>query len=72
MGVIERAERLQERIEARIKRIGSGDYGRVLKLARRPSGDEFSKMLAVTALGVVILGFAGFGIFYLMTVVVFP
>jgi len=72
MGIIERAERLQERIEARIKRIGSGDYGRVLKLARRPTGDEFSKMLEVTALGVVILGFAGFGIFYLMTVVVFP
>jgi protein transport protein SEC61 subunit gamma-like protein len=72
MGIVERAEKLQERIETRIKRIGSGDYGRVLKLAHRPSNEEFSKMLGVTALGVLVLGFAGFGIFYLMTVVVFP
>jgi protein transport protein SEC61 subunit gamma-like protein len=72
MSITERAEKLQERIENRIKKIGTGEYGRVLKLAHRPSGDEFSKMLQVTALGVLVLGFAGFGIFYLMTVVIFP
>jgi protein transport protein SEC61 subunit gamma-like protein len=72
MSITERAEKLQERIESRIKKVGTGEYGRVLKLAHRPSGDEFSKMLQVTALGVLVLGFAGFGIFYLMTVVIFP
>ncbi len=72
MGIVDRAAKFQERIEKRIKKIGSGDYGRVLKLAHKPSDEEFSKMLEVTTLGVLILGFLGFGIFYLMTVVVFP
>jgi len=72
MGIVDRAEGVQEKIERKIKSIGSGDYGRVLKLAHKPSDEEFSKMLEVTTLGVLILGFAGFGIFYLMTVFVFP
>ncbi|MDR3102552.1 MAG: protein translocase SEC61 complex subunit gamma [Methanocalculaceae archaeon] len=38
-------------------------YLRVLKLARRPSKDEFFKISAVAAAGIAIIGILGFGIY---------
>ena len=41
--IVEKAWDLQHNIEARQKRIGKGKYGRVLKMARNPTNEEYSK-----------------------------
>jgi protein transport protein SEC61 subunit gamma-like protein len=43
-------------------------YWRVLKLARTPSRDEFSKIAIVAALGIMIIGLGGFIVYELMFV----
>jgi protein transport protein SEC61 subunit gamma-like protein len=65
--IIERFRDIQEKIEERTKYIGRGKYGRVLKMARKPSPDEYNKTLQITGLGIVLLGGLGFLIFYIWT-----
>lgn len=43
-------------------------YWRVLKLARTPSRDEFSKIALVAAIGIVLVGLIGFVVYELMLV----
>ncbi|WP_342678907.1 protein translocase SEC61 complex subunit gamma [Methanofollis sp. UBA420] len=43
-------------------------YLRVLKLARTPSRDEFTKIALVAAMGVFVIGLIGFTIYELMLV----
>jgi protein transport protein SEC61 subunit gamma-like protein len=43
-------------------------YLRVLKLARTPSRDEFTKIALVAAIGVFVIGLIGFTIYELMLV----
>lgn len=43
-------------------------YWRVLKLARTPTRDEFTKIALVAAAGVVLIGLIGFIIYQLMLV----
>ena len=57
----------QYRVENRLKRIGHGRYGRVLKMARKPEPEEFQKASQITGLGILVLGLIGFLIFLLMT-----
>ena len=59
----ERAWDLQHRIEARQKRIGKGKYGRVLKMARKPTGEEYSKTSKITFAGILLIGGLGFLVF---------
>jgi len=54
---------VQRRIEERAKRLGKGKYGRVLKMARRPTSDEYSKVVLITALGLLAVGALGFVIY---------
>lgn len=58
---------LQDRIETRLRNMGKGKYGRILKMARTPTPDEYRKTVAVTGLGIVILGALGFFIMWMMT-----
>ena len=60
---LERAWDLQNNLEARQKRIGKGKYGRVLKMARKPTDDEYSKTSKITGLGIILIGGLGFLIF---------
>lgn len=57
----------QERLEGRLANIGRGKYGRVLRMARKPTPEEFRKMSLVSAAGIGILGVLGFAIYYLMS-----
>jgi len=54
---------LQNRIEARQKRFGKGKYGRVLKMARKPTNEEYSKTSKITFAGILLIGGLGFLIF---------
>jgi len=69
--IVEKSWEIQKRIEARAKRLGRGKYGRVLQMARKPTHEEFSKVVMVTALGILVLGAVGFAI-YLVFVYVGP
>ena len=51
MSFIDKVWQTQQRLEERFKRIGRGQYGRVLRLARKPTTDEFVKSSWVVGIG---------------------
>lgn len=63
---LDRAWETQYKLESRFQRIGHGKYSRVVKMARKPSPDEFAKAVKITALGIAIVGFIGFVILIFM------
>ena len=65
-GFVDKAWDVQTRIESRVSRVGKGKYGRVLRMARKPTTDEFNQTSKITALGILVLGLIGFIIYYLM------
>lgn len=65
MDVIEKSLQIQKRIESRTKNLGKGKYGRVLKMSRKPTPEEFKKTLQITGIGLIIIGALGFGIYLL-------
>jgi protein transport protein SEC61 subunit gamma-like protein len=60
---MEKAWDLQHRIEVKQKRVGKGKYGRVLKMARKPTNEEYSKTSKITGAGILLIGGLGFLIF---------
>ena len=60
---IDRAWEMQHRIEARQQRIGKGKYGRVLKMARKPTNEEYEKTAKITGIGIIAVGALGFFIY---------
>ena len=66
-GFMDRARDLQANLEAKQKRVGKGRYGRVLKMARKPTHDEFVKTSKITGAGILLIGGLGFLIFLLAT-----
>jgi protein transport protein SEC61 subunit gamma-like protein len=66
-GIIDKAWELQHNIEARQKRIGKGKYGRVLKMARKPTNEEYEKTSKITGAGILIIGGLGFLIYLFAT-----
>ena len=65
MGFIEKVWQTQHKLEDRFKRIGRGQYGRVLRLARKPTSEEFIKSSWVVGIGIAIIGFIGFVVYYI-------
>ena len=63
--LVEKARDLQNKIEVKQKRLGKGKYGRVLKMARKPTDDEYSKTSKITFAGILIIGGLGFLIWLL-------
>jgi protein transport protein SEC61 subunit gamma-like protein len=68
-GLIGKAWKIQRKIEAKINQIGKGKYGRVLKMARKPDTEEYSRTSKITGLGILLIGGLGFVIYILSTVV---
>jgi len=69
-GIINRAWEIQHRIEARQERIGKGKYGRVLKMARKPTNEEYEKTAKITGLGILAVGALGFTIYIIIDQVI--
>ena len=65
MSFIEKVWQSQHKLEERFKRIGRGQYGRVLRLARKPTADEFVKSSWVVGIGIGIVGLIGFIVYYI-------
>ena len=64
----DRLEDLEDSITERVKRIGRGKYSRILKMAKKPTRDEFGKSSLITGIGIIIIGGVGFIIYLLMNV----
>lgn len=64
----DRIEDLEDSITERVKRIGRGKYSRILKMAKKPTRDEFGKSSLITGIGIMIIGGVGFTIYLLMNV----
>jgi len=47
------------------KHVGKGRYGRVIKMARKPTGEEYLKVTQITSLGLILIGGLGFLIYWL-------
>ncbi|MCX6652466.1 MAG: protein translocase SEC61 complex subunit gamma [Methanomassiliicoccales archaeon] len=69
MDVVEKSWEVQKDIEERVKHVGKGKYGRVIKMARKPTNDEYIKTMTVTGLGVLLIGGLGFLIYLIWTTV---
>lgn len=53
----------QTKAETKVKNIGHGKWGRVLRMSRKPTSEEYSKTLVITAIGIAIIGGLGFVIY---------
>lgn len=67
MAFLDRARRVQDNFDGRLRNLGHGKYGRILRMARRPTSEEYVKVLEVTWLGAVLIGLTGFAIYILFT-----
>lgn len=63
MAFLDRARRVQDQFDGRLRSVGHGKYGRILRMARRPTSEEYVKVLGVTWLGAILIGFVGFAIY---------
>ena len=66
MGIIKFSEKLQHVFEEKFKNFGRGKYGRILKMARKPTYEEYMKIVWITGLGMILIGALGFLVYFLM------
>ncbi|HUI38331.1 MAG TPA: protein translocase SEC61 complex subunit gamma [Thermoplasmata archaeon] len=67
MAFLDRAKRAQEELDGRIRTVGHGRFGRVLRMARKPTSEDYVKVLEVTWLGAVVIGVVGFFVYIFFT-----
>jgi protein transport protein SEC61 subunit gamma and related proteins len=63
---LDRAWDLQHRIEKKFNAIGKGRYARVLRMARKPSPEEFRNTAKIVLVGIAVVGGIAFVIFLFM------
>ncbi len=68
MAFLDRARQIQEEVDGRLHSVGHGKFGRILRMARRPTSEEYVKVLEVTWLGAVLIGIVGFAFYIFFTV----
>ena len=69
MDIVDKSWEVQKDVEERVKRIGKGKYGRVIKMARKPTNDEYIKTIMVTGAGMALIGGLGFLIYLIWTTI---
>lgn len=67
MAFLDRARRVQDQFDGRLRSVGHGKYGRILRMARRPTSEEYVKVLEVTWLGAILIGLVGFAMYIFFT-----
>jgi protein transport protein SEC61 subunit gamma-like protein len=56
----------QDAIEAQFRKISRGSWARILRMARKPTPQEFKQTSIICGIGLFVLGFIGFVILVLM------
>lgn len=64
---MDKAWEFQSSLEEKQKRIGKGKYGRVLKMARKPTNEEYNKTSKITGAGIILIGAIGFVVYLAAT-----
>ena len=64
MSFVEWVWNKQDALEERVRRLSRGQLGRVMRLAKKPSYDEFTKTSWTVAIGIAITGGIGFVIYF--------
>jgi len=70
MKFIDKFWRVQRRIEDRFRMIGKGKYSRILKMARKPTREEYKKVITITGLGMILIGALGFTIYIILSIII--
>ena len=65
MEIIEKSWEVQKDAEDRFKKIGKGKYGRVIRMARKPTNEEYIRVVEITGLGLAAVGGLGFLIYWI-------
>lgn len=60
----------QDAIEAQFRKISRGSWARILRMARKPTPQEFKQTSIICGIGLFVLGFIGFVILVLMDTVI--
>ncbi|MCL4328676.1 MAG: protein translocase SEC61 complex subunit gamma [Candidatus Thermoplasmatota archaeon] len=71
MTIDDRITEIQDKIERKVGGIGRGKYTRILRMARKPTREEYIKVVLITGFGIALLGLVGF-VIYLILGVYFP
>ena len=56
----------QDAIEAQFRKVSRGSWARILRMARKPTPQEFKQTTIICGIGLFILGLIGFIIFLVM------
>ena len=56
----------QDRIEAQFRKITRGSWARIIRMARKPSKQEFRQTSIICGIGLFVLGAIGFGMLVVM------
>ena len=64
--VEEKVQGWQDEIEGRVRGLQTGSYAGILKMARKPSKQEFRQTVIVCGIGMFVLGAIGFVMLWLM------
>ncbi|MDP7001800.1 MAG: protein translocase SEC61 complex subunit gamma [Candidatus Poseidoniaceae archaeon] len=62
----DRVQAVQDRIEGGFRRLGRHPWARILRMARKPSKQEFIQTSIICGIGMFVLGFIGFVILVVM------
>jgi len=62
--IVDKSWDLQRKIEEKTKHVGKGRYGRVIKMARKPTGDEYIRTTQITSIRLIMRGVLGFLIYW--------
>ncbi|MBX8632224.1 MAG: protein translocase SEC61 complex subunit gamma [Thermoplasmata archaeon] len=58
---------VQRKLEERFRNIGKGKYGRIFKMAKKPTMEEYVRVVKLVALGLILIGALGFLLYWLWT-----
>ena len=62
----DKVQDVQNQIESGFRRLGRGSWARILRMAKKPTKQEFKQTSIICGIGLAILGFIGFVILILM------
>lgn len=62
----DRVQEWQDQIESRVRRVSKGSWARILRMARKPTKQEFRQTAWVCGIGLGVLGAIGFAILVAM------
>lgn len=69
MSFFDKAKDVQDTFDGRLKNLGHGKFGRILRMARKPDIDEYLRVLQITFLGAAVIGGVGFTIYIFFNII---